>query len=235
LLFVEARVYRRSGFCGRVDTIWIHSNHTAAIGAIWYALARCDCPLYSAYVMMGENVGAGTQMGATNRNIILIGFMATGKTTVGSALRDRLGWNFADVDQEIVKREGKSIPEIFSQEGEPYFREIETQVLADLLGTDKQIVSTGGGAVLKETNRDLMKAGGFVVALTAPAEVLIERLSGDTNRPLVAGNAEERVHRLLKERMNAYDFAHITIDTSVYNVKETVELIVEQAGKRLLK
>jgi len=160
----------------------------------------------------------------------MIGFMGTGKSTVGSALADRLGWRFVDTDAAVVEREGRSIPELFEEKGETYFRDAETSVLTSVLSGSRQVVSTGGGAVLREANREAMLGGGFVVALTAPTEVLLARLRGDSNRPLLAGDKEERVHRLLAERKNAYDFAHLVIDTSRSNVRETVESIIERTG-----
>jgi shikimate kinase len=160
----------------------------------------------------------------------MIGFMGTGKSTVGSALAERLGWRFVDTDAAVVEREGRTIPELFEEKGEAYFREAETSVLAGVLAGSRQVVSTGGGAALRQENREAMLGGGFVVALTAPPEVLLARLRGDANRPLLAGDKEERVHRLLAERKNAYDFAHLVIDTSRSNVRETVESIIERTG-----
>lgn len=159
---------------------------------------------------------------------MLIGFMGTGKTTVGAALSERLGWRFVDTDEEIVSRENMSIPELFAARGEPYFRDVEAEVIAGVLERKKQVVSTGGGAVLRPGNRSAMLAGGFVVALTAPYETLIERLRGDANRPLLAGDEEERVRRLLEERKDAYSFAHLAIDTSSCSVREAVQTIIDR-------
>lgn len=160
---------------------------------------------------------------------MLIGFMGTGKSTVGMALAERLGWRFVDTDERIVAAEGRSIPDIFAAEGEAYFRDVEARVIAETLQARRQIVSTGGGAALRSANRETMLAGGFVVALKAPPAVLLERLRGDANRPLLAGDQEERVHRLLEERRHAYDFAHYTVDTSECNVREAVERIMGEA------
>jgi len=164
------------------------------------------------------------------RNIVLIGFMGTGKSTVGFALAERLGWRFVDTDVVVVEREGRTIPQLFEEKGETYFRDAETAALADVLSGSMQVVATGGGAVLRPENRETMLAGGFVVALTAPPDVLLARLRGDANRPLLAGDKEERVHRLLEERKNAYDFAPLVVDTSRSNVRETVETIMERMG-----
>jgi shikimate kinase len=170
-------------------------------------------------------------LSASERNIVLIGFMGTGKSTVGQALAERLGWRFVDTDQLVMEREGRTIAELFASEGEDYFREKESDSLLEVLRGEKQVVSTGGGSVLKEMNRTVMLSGGFVVALTAPPGVLLARLRGDVNRPLLAGDKEERVHRLLEERKHAYDFAHYTVDTSKSNVRETVESIMEMANR----
>jgi shikimate kinase len=169
-------------------------------------------------------------LNASNRNIVMIGFMGTGKSTVGSALAERLGWRFVDTDAAVVEREDRSIPQLFEEEGEAYFRDAESAVLKSVLAGSRQVVSTGGGAVLRQANRETMLEGGFVVALTAPPDVLLARLKGDANRPLLAGDKEERVHRLLEERKNAYDFAHLVVDTSRSNVRETVESIIERTG-----
>lgn len=170
-------------------------------------------------------------MGVMERNIVLIGFMGTGKSTVGLALAERLGFRFVDTDQVVAEQEGRSIAELFEQEGEGYFRDQESNTLSNVLQGDKQVISTGGGSVLRESNRKLMLSGGFVVALTAPPNVLLARLRGDVNRPLLAGDKEERVHKLLEERKHAYDFAHYTVDTSRSNIRETVESIVETMNR----
>jgi len=148
------------------------------------------------------------------RNIYLVGFMGTGKTTVGKALAEMLGWRFVDMDAELEKEQGMSIPEIFASRGEPHFRKLEAELLERIGGGTNQAVSTGGGAVLAEANRAVMLRTGFVAALKADAGTIIERVRGDANRPLLAGNVEERVKRLLEERKNAYDFADCSVDTA---------------------
>jgi len=151
------------------------------------------------------------------RNIVLVGFMGTGKTTVARLLADRLGYRAVDTDDEIVRRAGKTIAEIFAAEGEAWFRDLETQVLRDILAGDGQVVATGGGAVLREENRRLMLSAGWVVALAADPETLAARLARPAEagvRPLLAGDAGERVRALMEARKHAYDFAHCMIDTS---------------------
>ncbi|WP_274361592.1 shikimate kinase [Paenibacillus thermotolerans] len=159
-------------------------------------------------------------------NIALIGFMGTGKTTVGQALAERLRWTFVDTDETIKGKENRSIADIFAQDGEPYFREAETSAIREIMMGKRQIISTGGGAVLREENRRLLNAGAYIVALKAPAETIIARLRKDTERPLLAGDREANVRRLLEDRKNAYDFADLAIDTSEANIRQTVDKII---------
>ncbi|ULO05447.1 shikimate kinase [Paenibacillus sp. 19GGS1-52] len=149
-----------------------------------------------------------------NKNIILVGMMATGKTTVGALLAEELAYELVDVDQVIVETEGRTIAEIFADQGEEYFRNVETIVLKRVLQAERRVISTGGGAVLAPGNTSLMLDKGLVVALTAAVEEIIARVSGDHNRPLLAGNAEERVRRIMESRREAYRFAHCTVDTT---------------------
>jgi len=164
-----------------------------------------------------------------NKNIILIGFMGTGKTTVGLRLAESLGWTFTDTDKQIEELTGKSIPEIFAEEGEEYFRQLETEVLERLRSRDRLVVSTGGGAVLRAANREAMLRSGLVVALKADADTIISRVRGDANRPLLAGDLEGKVKQILHDRAGAYDFAHVVIDTSHMAVEEIVQAILAHA------
>jgi shikimate kinase len=156
------------------------------------------------------------------RNIILVGFMGTGKTTVGKALAAELGLPHRDLDEVIVKREGISISEIFRTKGEQYFRELETEQLKKLLNEQVQVLTTGGGAVLRPENVSTMLQAGTVIALTATEAELIRRLESDNQRPLLAGGVAERVKTLLEQRKGAYDFAPIQIDTTDKQVDEIV-------------
>lgn len=140
-----------------------------------------------------------------NKNIILVGMMATGKSTVGAILAEELGYELVDLDHVIIETEGRSIAEIFAEDGEEYFRSVETAVLKQMLESENKLISTGGGAVLAPGNTALMLSKGHVVALTATEEEIIARVSGDENRPLLAGNAEERVRRIMEDHgMHTY-------------------------------
>lgn len=152
--------------------------------------------------------------------------MGTGKSTVGRLLAQRGGFEVVDVDAEIVRREGRTIPELFAQFGEDYFRAAETDALRSVMGqAGSLVIATGGGAVLRPENRTLMTEGGLVVALTATAEQIMARVSQDKGRPLLQGNLEERVHKLLSERRTAYDFAPVRIDTTGLSAEEVAEAI----------
>ncbi|MFC0213170.1 shikimate kinase [Paenibacillus chartarius] len=159
-------------------------------------------------------------------NVVLVGFMGTGKSTVGTLAAARLGWSFVDSDAWIVQKSGMSIPELFAERGEAEFRRLETEAIRELLSGKGCVLATGGGAVLSAENRELMKEGGLVVALTASKEAIIERVQGDTNRPLLQGGVEERVTALLEARKGAYDFAEVKIDTERLSPEEVAERIV---------
>ena len=152
---------------------------------------------------------------ARTDKIVLVGFMGTGKSTVARLISDRLGVERIDLDEEIEREAGCAIAEIFDTKGEAHFRDLESAALERLMASERSFVlATGGGAVLREANRAAMLRSGFVAALTATPERIIERVSGDAARPLLRGDVEERVRRLMAERKNAYDFAHIKIDTT---------------------
>jgi len=178
-----------------------------------------------------QNKEWGTAVGGngSNRNIILVGFMGTGKSTVSRLLAERLGWEALDTDEEIEKAAGKSIPDIFAEDGETVFRDWESRVLKAVLGGERRIVATGGGAVLREDNRREMLERGWVVALTADRETLVRRVSGagEGPRPLLAGDAEERVAKLLETRRHAYDFARAMVDTSKRSPAEVAEAVLQ--------
>lgn len=163
--------------------------------------------------------------------IILIGFMGTGKSTVGRIAAKRLGVPFVDADRQIEREQGMTIPDIFREKGEAAFRAMETETLKRLLAGGRRVIATGGGAVLAEENRAAMKAGGTVVALKASPQTIIRRVKGDGSRPLLAGNVADNVLRLYEQRKTAYDFADLIIDTDALTAAEAAERIVEYLAK----
>ena len=157
----------------------------------------------------------------TGANIFLTGFSGAGKTTVGRIAADLLGWRYVDMDDEIEAAAGRAIPEIFELEGEPAFRQYETDVLARLSKGSRQVVSTGGGVPVAETNRTLMAGGGIVVCLEASPETIFERLSAERDRPagpvvrpMLAGvDPMRRIRDLKAERQPSYSMADWTVQT----------------------
>lgn len=164
-------------------------------------------------------------------NIVLIGMMGTGKSTVGSLLAAKTGKTFVDLDQRIVREAGRSIPDIFAAEGEAYFRDLESAALRNTLQEQGIVLATGGGAVLREANRLAMRGGGLVVALQATADEILARVGEDPNRPLLAGGAKERITALLEERKELYAFAHLTVDTSGKSAEQVAaEILTHYRG-----
>jgi len=167
----------------------------------------------------------------TSNKIVLVGFMGTGKSTVAERLAERLGIAKLDLDAEIERREGRTIPAIFAADGEQAFRAAETEALADVLSREEPlVVATGGGAVLAESNRELMLKHGWVVALTASPERIVERVRNDANRPLLAGDVEERVAALMLQRRHVYDFAELAVDTDGLSPEAAADIIIRERG-----
>jgi shikimate kinase len=160
-------------------------------------------------------------------NVILTGFMGTGKSIVGKLLASRLNFTFCDLDAVIVAQEGKSINSIFSSMGECYFRTVESSVLQHVLQLSSQVVSTGGGAVIKKENRDLMKRSGRVINLIASPTTILRRLQDDDERPLLRDSKSlQQIQKLLMERESFYAEADIRIDTDEKNVEDVVRDIL---------
>jgi shikimate kinase len=162
-------------------------------------------------------------------NLILIGFMGCGKTSVGEALAKRLSFSFLDTDEAIEKKEGKKISAIFEESGEKAFRDMETNLLLELFDTtEKTVISTGGGLVLREENGKILQKLGFVVYLDVTVETVLERLKNDKTRPLLNGeNKEERVKKLLDFRRPIYEYtAYLTLDTNKREIEKITEEIV---------
>lgn len=142
-------------------------------------------------------------------NLILIGFMGSGKTSVGELLAVRLGYSFQDTDLLIEQTEKDTISNIFQVKGEGYFRDLETTLIEDLqTNLRNTVLSAGGGLPLREQNRKLLRELGFVVYLEASAEEIIERLMNDTTRPLLQGEElDAKVRSMLKIRIPIYEHA----------------------------
>jgi 3-dehydroquinate synthase len=166
----------------------------------------------------------------TDKNIILTGFMGTGKTTVGRLLAERMGRVFIDMDEEIEARFGKPIPEIFAQEGEPVFRSVESQLCHQFARQPGIILSTGGGALVNPANRQVLAQNGVLICLTATVDVILDRVEQAGNRPLLPGDREERgrrVRHLLRERRQAYGAIAHQVDTTNRTPAQVVQEVLE--------
>jgi shikimate kinase len=159
------------------------------------------------------------------KNIVLVGFMGTGKTTVGRLLADKLSMPLIDMDREIERQTQKTIPQIFSDEGEPYFRSLERSLVQKLTAQQGQIISTGGGIVLQPKNIADFEKTGLVCCLHAQAEQLLKRLAKDSSRPLLSGDKAEQIKTLLAERDDLYHAIEWGIQTDDKQPEEIAELI----------
>lgn len=166
--------------------------------------------------------------------ITIVGYRGTGKTTVGAELARRLGWDYVDIDPEVERRAGKSIADIFRQEGEPYFRMLESSELSQHLGRDQLVVSPGGGAILNDDNRQLMQRSGPVVWLTADVETIADRLSSDptstARRPaLTEMDFLTEIQQVLARRQPLYsEVATIVVRTDHRLPASIVDEIISQ-------
>jgi shikimate kinase len=155
--------------------------------------------------------------------IYLVGFMGAGKTTIARALGRVIGWRVEDLDERIEARERRTVAGIFAQQGEPYFRQLERQMLTELLPERHIIVATGGGTFAEADNRAVMLADGTVAWLDVPMARVIERVPADGRRPLAADRAQ--LEQLFARRQLAYAHAHVRVDASG-PVAEVVERVL---------
>ena len=154
-------------------------------------------------------------------NLYLVGMMGVGKTTVGKLLAEEIGYRFVDTDEVIVKAAGKSINEIFAENGEAEFRQLESDVLAQVCAYTKLVIATGGGIVMQQHNWSYLHHG-LIVWLDVPVQIILQRLAEDDTRPLLQDDPESKLRSLLEQRQPMYSQAdlHITI-----NAAETPEEI----------
>ena len=165
-----------------------------------------------------------------SNNIVLVGLMGAGKSTVGRELASYLGFSFIDTDDELERRMGVSIPVIFDVEGSEGFRLRETKVIADMPEQKNAVISTGGGAVMKKENREYLKRCGKVVYLSASIDVLFERTKHSKKRPLLQKeDIRKTIENLLSEREEWYlDIADIVIESGKNSPKEMAKKIANR-------
>lgn len=162
------------------------------------------------------------------KNIILVGFMGTGKTAVGKELAKKLKMKFIDMDDIIKKREGMKISDIFEQKGEPYFRDVEKEVAREVSKQSNLVIAAGGGAVIDKENIKNLKSNGIMICLNASPDKILERTKRYAHRPLLnVPEPSKRVWELLAKRAQYYARADYQIDTTNLTIDEVVQKILK--------
>lgn len=159
--------------------------------------------------------------------LFLVGFMASGKSTVGRALAEEIGWPFVDIDAEIEQQQGQSISQLFSERGEAIFREIETETIrrhiAQIRSGHPGVVALGGGAFVQAQNWSLISENGVTIWLDCPFEILCQRLGADTTRPLAANR--DKLAELFQHRRPLYSRADYRVEIRSAEISDVVESI----------
>ena len=164
-------------------------------------------------------------------NIILIGFMGVGKTSLGKLLASKLGRAFIDLDEKIERDSNMTIPQIFEMHGEKYFRELEKAAVREVTVRKNLVIATGGGTVKDEENLQLLKNSGVIICLTADAEEIFRRTEKRGERPVLDGGGSERletIKKLLAEREKFYSQADFKIDTTEWSPLQIVNEICDK-------
>lgn len=166
------------------------------------------------------------------KNVYLIGFMGCGKSTVSNCFCEKYGMERLEMDEELVKQEGRNIADIFAERGEAYFREIETSLLKSLENRSNLVVSCGGGTAMRKVNVDEMKKSGTVILLSALPETVYERVKESHHRPLLEGNMNvEYIRDLMEQRKSKYEAAaDFTVMTDHKSAEEICREIIECLG-----
>ncbi|MBQ2645486.1 shikimate kinase [bacterium] len=169
-----------------------------------------------------------------SKNIVLVGLSGSGKTTVGNILKNTLkNFQFIDTDELIVQQENRSINTIFAENGEQYFRKIESGIVEQVSKKENQIISTGGGVVLNIDNIKYLKQKGIIFYLKTSPDTLIERLKGDTSRPLLkTDDIKSKLISMLNIRANLYEKADFIIETDKLTENSTAEEIMRIYNER---
>ena len=165
-------------------------------------------------------------------NIILCGFMGTGKSTVGRTVARYLGWRFVDTDKLIEDRAGRTIKAIFTEDGEAAFRKMEADLCVEMASWRLTVVATGGGMILNPANRERLIKAGIVICLEAPAQEIAARLARSTDRPLLAGDDPiKRIETLLAERAPIYSALPYHLSTDGQPVEANAERVIDLWSK----
>jgi shikimate kinase len=163
------------------------------------------------------------------RNIALCGFMGTGKSAVGRMVAEQLHFAFLDTDTVIEARAGKRIAQIFADEGETFFRQLESKIVKELASRDRTVISTGGGLVVDPENMASLKQHAFVVCLWASPEAIYARVKDQNHRPLLKETEPlERIRMLLAERAPFYKEANVLLNTEIRSPREVAQQVLHQ-------
>ena len=158
-------------------------------------------------------------------NLILCGFMGSGKTTLAEGLAEHFGMSLIDTDKEIEKRENKTVAEIFEAEGEPYFRRLETELIRELSAKKNLVISLGGGLAANRENHPYLKAAGKVIVLQCGIEETLNRIKGDKTRPLTQNGEEDIIARYNLRKPIYQEVADITVDSS-FSPEKTLKVAI---------
>ena len=165
------------------------------------------------------------------KNIVLFGFMGTGKTSVGKRVADDLGMKFVDMDHIIEEREGRAISDIFATDGEAYFRDLERELVKELSAADGMVIGTGGGVVLNADNVTDFSAKGLAVCINVDPEEILARLEHDGSRPLLAeGDKLEKIKSILAARKECYASVPLQVTTTGCSVEQSAERLKAACG-----
>ena len=168
------------------------------------------------------------------KNLILIGFMGSGKSSVGKRVAQKLDFHFVDTDELIERRMGKSVTQIFERYGEAYFRDLEKHVMRELAGRTHLVVATGGGSVIADENWGSWRRNGIIALLETDAETIHQRTRHHTHRPLLQGtDALVKIKSLLTERLRRYAMADFSVNTVGKTCDEVAKTVLEEYYRRI--
>lgn len=165
------------------------------------------------------------------RNIVLTGFMGSGKTSVGKITAANLGYDFIDIDSYIEEKHNKKISEIFKEKGEDYFRNIETDAVNELAGRENTVIATGGGTVIKKENIKALRKNGVIIFLYCDASVVMKRVGKDESRPLLKDKTERDIENMINHRREFYQNNDYEIDVSAITPIEVAKKVVVNYNK----
>ncbi|MEW6188679.1 MAG: shikimate kinase [Actinomycetota bacterium] len=169
------------------------------------------------------------------KNIVLIGFMGSGKSSVGRRLAERLHFRFVDTDSLIEERAKRRIREIFEDSGEPVFRALEAKIIAEVSSGEGQIIACGGGAVLNPKNVEVLKSKGILIYLKTALSAIYERVKNSDERPLLnVPQPKVQIEKLLSRRGKIYEeVADLIVDTTGLSVEQVVQRIQRELGEKI--